>query len=38
MKIAIMGAGAFGTALGGILADKGYDIFFFVWYIFSFYV
>ena len=26
MKIAIMGAGAFGTALGGILADKGYDI------------
>lgn len=26
MKIAIMGAGAFGTALGGVLADKGYDI------------
>ena len=26
MKIAILGAGAFGTALGGILADKGYDI------------
>ena len=26
MKIAIIGAGAFGTALGGILADKGYDI------------
>lgn len=26
MKIAIMGAGAFGTALGGILADKGYDV------------
>ncbi len=26
MKIAIMGAGAFGTALGGILANKGYDI------------
>ena len=26
MKIAILGAGVFGTALGGILADKGYDI------------
>ena len=26
MKVAILGAGAFGTALGGILADKGYDI------------
>lgn len=26
MKIAILGAGAFGTALGGILAEKGYDI------------
>ena len=26
MKIAIMGAGAFGTALGGILAEKGWDI------------
>lgn len=26
MKIAILGAGAFGTALGGILADKGYDL------------
>lgn len=26
MKIAILGAGAFGTALGGVLADKGYDI------------
>ena len=26
MKIAILGAGAFGTALGGILADKGFDI------------
>lgn len=26
MKIAIIGAGAFGTALGGILAYKGYDI------------
>lgn len=26
MKIAIMGAGAYGTALGGILAEKGYDI------------
>lgn len=26
MKIAVLGAGAFGTALGGILADKGYDI------------
>lgn len=26
MKIAMLGAGAFGTALGGILADKGYDI------------
>ena len=26
MKIAILGAGAFGTALGGILADNGYDI------------
>ncbi len=26
MKIAILGAGAFGTALGGILAKKGYDI------------
>lgn len=26
MKIAIIGAGAFGTALGGILAEKGYDI------------
>ncbi|MBQ6461021.1 hypothetical protein IKF88_00840 [Candidatus Saccharibacteria bacterium] len=26
MKIAIIGAGAFGTALGGILANKGYDI------------
>ncbi len=26
MKIAILGAGAFGTTLGGILADKGYDI------------
>lgn len=26
MKIAILGAGAFGTALGGLLADKGYDI------------
>ena len=25
-KIAILGAGAFGTALGGILADNGYDI------------
>lgn len=26
MKIAVLGAGAFGTALGGILANKGYDI------------
>ncbi|MBQ3470213.1 hypothetical protein IJH23_00665 [Candidatus Saccharibacteria bacterium] len=26
MKIAILGAGAFGTALGGILAFNGYDI------------
>lgn len=26
MKVAILGAGAFGTALGGILAEKGYDI------------
>lgn len=26
MKIAIIGAGAFGTALGGILADKAFDI------------
>ena len=26
MKIAILGAGAFGTALGGVLADKGFDI------------
>ena len=26
MKIAILGAGAFGTALGGILANKGYDV------------
>ena len=26
MKIAIIGAGAFGTALGGILAEKGFDI------------
>lgn len=26
MKIAILGAGAYGTALGGVLADKGYDI------------
>lgn len=26
MKIAILGAGAFGTALGGILADNGYDV------------
>ena len=26
MKIAILGAGAFGTALGGILAEKGFDI------------
>lgn len=25
-KIAILGAGAYGTALGGILADNGYDI------------
>lgn len=26
MKIAVLGAGAFGTALGGILAGNGYDI------------
>ncbi|MBQ3445550.1 hypothetical protein IJG29_02375 [Candidatus Saccharibacteria bacterium] len=26
MKIAILGAGAFGTALGGILLDKGHEI------------
>ena len=26
MKIAILGAGAFGTALGGILTDNGYEI------------
>ncbi len=26
MKIAVLGAGAFGTALGGILAANGYDI------------
>ena len=26
MKIAILGAGAYGTALGGILAEKGYDV------------
>lgn len=26
MKIAILGAGAFGTALGGILVDKAFDI------------
>ena len=25
-NIAILGAGAFGTALGGILAEQGYDI------------
>ena len=25
-KVAIIGAGAYGTALGGILAEKGYDI------------
>ena len=26
MKIAIIGAGAFGTALGGVLSDKGFEI------------
>ena len=26
MKVAIIGAGAYGTALGGILAENGYDI------------
>lgn len=26
MKIAMIGAGAFGTALGGILADKGHEV------------
>lgn len=26
MKIAILGAGAYGTAIGGILAEKGYDV------------
>ena len=26
MKIAILGAGAFGTALGGVLAEKGCDV------------
>ena len=26
MKIAMLGAGAFGTALGGILANNGYDV------------
>ena len=26
MKVAILGAGAYGTALGGVLANKGYDI------------
>ena len=26
MKITILGAGAFGTALGGVLAEKGYDV------------
>lgn len=26
MKIAMLGAGAFGTALGGLLADNGYDV------------
>ncbi|MBR3386121.1 hypothetical protein IKG68_00920 [Candidatus Saccharibacteria bacterium] len=26
MKIAILGAGAFGTALGGILTEKGHDV------------
>lgn len=26
MKITILGAGAFGTALGGVLAEKGHDI------------
>ncbi len=26
MKVGVIGAGAFGTALGGLLADKGYDI------------
>lgn len=26
MKIAILGAGAFGTTLGGVLVEKGYDI------------
>ena len=26
MKIAVLGAGAFGTALGGILIDKGYEV------------
>ena len=26
MKIAVLGAGAFGTALGGVLAEKGSDV------------
>lgn len=26
MKVAIIGAGAFGTALGGIIAENGYDV------------
>jgi len=26
MKIAILGAGVYGTALGGVLAENGYDI------------
>ncbi|MDO4612409.1 MAG: hypothetical protein Q4B29_03065 [Candidatus Saccharibacteria bacterium] len=26
MKIAVLGAGAFGTTLGGVLAEKGYDV------------
>ena len=26
MKVAIMGAGAFGTALGGLLVENKYDV------------
>ena len=26
MKIGLIGSGSFGTALGSLLADKGYDV------------